>query len=114
MSRHIVRGKLVAAAGCALVAGSLVTGSLGTGALAAGAAGVRISARDGGASALGTPVRNLAPSAAFLQACANVGPTVADQRRCVAAALPSFDAARAAEGVGPLALPAGFAAMSPA
>lgn len=114
VSRHIVRGKLVAAAGCALVAGTLVTGSLGTGALAAGAAGVRISARDGGASALATPVRNLAPSAAFLQACANVGPTVADQRRCVAAALPSFDAARAAEGVGPLALPAGFAAMSPA
>lgn len=56
------------------------------------------------------PARNRRPGAAFVSACQDVAPTVASQRRCEAAALPAFDAARAAEGIGPLQLPAGFAA----
>ncbi len=55
------------------------------------------------------PARNRQPGAAFLGACQDVASTVAAQRRCEAAALPAFDAARAAEGIGPLGLPAGFA-----
>ncbi len=59
------------------------------------------------------PAANRAPSGAFLRACQDVGSSVAAQRSCEAAAIPSFDAAREAEGLGRLVLPADFAAESP-
>lgn len=59
----------------------------------------------------GTPARNRVPSAAFLRACTGVRSRTSSQRACERAALPVIDAARRAEGVGPMVLPSGFASM---
>ncbi|MHB8504763.1 MAG: hypothetical protein ACYDEN_03440 [Acidimicrobiales bacterium] len=71
------------------------------------------SSRTGRADVHGTstPRANRAPGPSFLQACLRVGGAPSAQRRCEAAALPEIDAARAAEGVGPMLLPDGFATM---
>ena len=61
------------------------------------------------ASAVEEPAYSRQPGAAFVGACQDVASTATSQRRCEAAALPAFDAARATEGIGPLELPTGFA-----
>ena len=57
------------------------------------------------------PPADLAPSAAFTAAC---GITVPADGACMDAAVAEIDADRAAEGVGPITLPTGFSALSPA
>ena len=59
--------------------------------------------------AITNPPGNDAPSAAFFDTCWS-GPSTA----CDTAALVDFDAARAAEGLGPMTLPTGFDSMSAA
>ncbi len=56
------------------------------------------------------PARSLPPPAAFDRACLGSGTAAA----CNAAALGAIDAARRAEGYGPLPLPAGFSSLGPA
>ncbi len=59
-----------------------------------------------------TPAGNRLPSRTFLHACLLVSQAAPAQRHCESAALPAINAARAAEGVGPMQLPAAFATMS--
>jgi len=59
----------------------------------------------------GNPTADRAPSGAFTDACQDVTTAPAAQQRCQAAALRDFDAARAAEGLGPMSLPTGFASL---
>ncbi|HVV76110.1 MAG TPA: hypothetical protein VHC43_08755 [Mycobacteriales bacterium] len=54
------------------------------------------------------PSTNTAPSGSFRAACADMSQTVASNQACDSAAVPDFDAARAAEGVKPLVLPEDF------
>ena len=59
-------------------------------------------------SASGDPAASISPSAAFQTYCYSPGNTAA----CNSAALAGIDAARAQEGLGPMALPPNFASMS--
>lgn len=61
---------------------------------------------------LANPSTNTPPSQAFLNACYDMGSSAAANDICDSAALVDFDAVRAAEGLGPMTLPADFDTMS--
>jgi hypothetical protein len=60
------------------------------------------------ASAMAIPAADIAPAAAFGNACYSA----TDSPTCDQVALQAIDTARAAEGLGPMQLPAGYASMS--
>jgi VCBS repeat-containing protein len=60
----------------------------------------------------GDPRRSVPPSQRFIDACFHVGGKAKAQRACDRAALPSFNRARATEGLAPMTLPTDFAVLA--
>jgi hypothetical protein len=59
----------------------------------------------------GDPKKSVSPSQAFIAACSQVSGKTEAQQACDKAALRDFDRVRATEGLAPMSLPMGFAAL---